>query len=314
MKVAVLDDYQNVSMQYADWEMLKGSCEIVVFNEHFSDPVMLRAALEPFDAVCLMRERTPIQRPLIEALPNLKLIVTAGARNASIDVVAAKEKGIAVCGTRRSGASTAELAITLILALARNLVCEVQSVRNGGWQVGVGRDVRGANLGLIGLGNLGQEVAKIALALGMNVSAWSANLTKEKAELVGVSYASKEEILRTSDYISVHLVLSERTRHILAAEDFAVMKPSAHVINTSRADIVDTEALLNAINLEQIAGAAVDVFNIEPMPKESVLRTHPKVLATPHIGYVTENAYRIFYNDFVEDVKAFIEGAPIRLL
>ncbi|WHA44011.1 D-2-hydroxyacid dehydrogenase family protein [Agrobacterium larrymoorei] len=314
MKIAILDDYQNVSQSYADWTNLKRKGEVVVFNDHISDPEELKGALAPFDAVCLMRERTPLGKDLIEALPNLKLIVTAGARNAAIDMAAAKERGITVCGTRRSGASAAELAVTLIMALARNLVTEARSMQDGGWQVGVGKDVKGTRLGIIGLGNLGAEVARVGKALGMDVCAWSTNLTPERCTELGVTYLSKEELLETSDFISIHLVLSERTRHLLGAADFKSMKSSAYLVNTSRADIVDTEALLAALDARELAGAAIDVYSTEPLPRDSRLRTHPRVLATPHIGYVTENAYRTFYTDFVEDIEAFLDGSPVRVL
>ena len=273
----------------------------------------LAERLQPFKAVCLMRERTPFPRSLIEKLPNLKLLVTAGMYNAAIDLAAAHDHGIFVSGTGAPKAQgTAELTLAMILALARGLVGEVDSLRTGGWQRRLGRNIAGQTLGLVGLGKLGGEVARLALAFNMDVIAWSQNLTDARAAEVGVRRVSREALFAESDFISVHLVLSERSRGLIGAADFARMKPDAFFINTSRGPIVDAEALLATLRNNRIAGAGIDVYDVEPLPADSVWRSLPNVLATPHIGFVTRQTYEVWYPQMAEDVQAYAAGAPIR--
>jgi phosphoglycerate dehydrogenase-like enzyme len=257
-----------------------------------------------------MRERTPFPKALLERLPQLRLLVTTGRRNASIDVAAAKSLGITVCGTAGSGHPTAELAMALMLALARQLPGETASVRQGGWQAGLGRNLRGATLGVIGLGNLGSQVARLGQAFGMTAIAWSQNLTAEAAAAKGVERVAKEELLARADFISIHLQLSPRTVGLIGAQDLALMKPDAYLINTSRGPIVDVDALVVALRDNRIAGAALDVFEHEPLPEDDPLRRMPNLLLTPHIGYVTRETYRIFYREMVEVIAAFLAGEP----
>ena len=309
MRVAILDDYQDVARDLADWSGL----ETTVFNDHVSDEAALVARLAPFDAICLMRERTPFPRSLIEKLPNLKLLVTAGMYNASIDLQAAQDQGIAVSGTTAPAAQgTAELTLAMILALARGLVGEAASLRAGGWQHRLGRNIAGQTLGLVGLGKLGGEVARLAMACNMNVVAWSQNLTDERAAEIGIRRVSREELFATSDFISVHLVLSERSRGLIGATDFARMKPDACFINTSRGPIIDSAALLDALRNGRIGGAGIDVYDVEPLPADNPWRTQENVIATPHIGFVTRQTYEIWYPQMAENIRAFMAGAPIR--
>lgn len=309
MRVAILDDYQNVALGLADWSGL----ETTVFSDHLDDEAALAERLAPFEAICLMRERTPFPRSLIEKLPNLKLLVTAGMYNASIDLAAAHDKGIFVSGTTAPQAQgTAELTLALILALARGLVGEAASLRNGGWQHRLGRNIAGQTLGLVGLGKLGGEVARLAMACNMNVVAWSQNLTDERAAKVGVRRVSREALFAESDFVSVHLVLSDRSRGLIGAEDFARMKKDAYFLNTSRGPIVDADALLAALTQRRIAGAGIDVYDVEPLPADSPWRSLDNVLATPHIGFVTRQTYETWYPQMAEDVRAFASGAPIR--
>lgn len=314
MRIAVLDDYQGVSLDLADWSRLPAGCEVVPFREHIADEDELVRELKPFEVVCAMRERTALPRSVIVRLPQLKLIVTAGVRNAAIDVAVAAERGVVVSGTRRSGPAAAELALALLLALARNLVDEANAMRDGGWQVGLGRDLSGAVLGIMGLGNLGSRMARFGQALDMEVLAWSQNLTPERAAEGGARLVDKAELLRRSDYVSIHLVLSARTRGLVGAPELALMKPDAALINTSRAPLVDTDALVAALEAGRLRAAAVDVFEQEPLPREHPLRRVRGLLATPHIGYVTREAYEIFYGDFVECILAFAAGKPVRVL
>ena len=314
MKIAVLDDYQGLALSMADWDRLPGDCEIVPFREHIADKARLVGALRGFDVVCVMRERTPLPADVIEGLPELKLIVTAGERNASIDVGAATRKGIPVCGTPRSGPAAAELALGLLFACARDLVSEAQSVREGGWQTGVGRDLAGATLGVVGLGKLGARVARFAQALEMDVVAWSPNLTRERAQEVGVRRVEKDELFRTADFVTIHLVLSARSRGLVGASELALMKPDASLINTSRGPIVDAAALSEALSEGRLRNAALDVYDTEPLPADDPLRRVPNLIATPHIGYVTREAYSIFYTGFVDAIEAFRAGAPIRVI
>jgi phosphoglycerate dehydrogenase-like enzyme len=312
MRVAVLDDYQEVAASYADWETL--GAEVGFFSDHLSDHRALVDRLVGFDVIVAMRERTPFRRPLLEMLPNLGLLVTTGMKNASIDVKAANDLGVTVCGTNSPGVATAELAFGMVIAMSRSLVTEAGAVANGGWQQRVGRDLRGSMLGIMGLGKLGAEMARYGRAFGMDVIAWSQNLTTERAVEVGARAVTKEVLLAEADFVSIHLRLSDRTRGLLGEADLNRMKPTAYLINTSRGEIVDTAALLAALDSGALAGAGIDVFDVEPLPPDDRRRTHPKILATPHIGYVTDATYRVFYAEAVEDVAAWQAGAPIRVL
>jgi phosphoglycerate dehydrogenase-like enzyme len=312
MRVAVLDDYQEVAASYADWETL--GAEVGFFSDHLSDHRALVDRLVGFDVIVAMRERTPFRRPLLEMLPNLGLLVTTGMKNASIDVKAANDLGVTVCGTNSPGVATAELAFGMVIAMSRSLVTEAGAVANGGWQQRVGRDLRGSMLGIMGLGKLGAEMARYGRAFGMDVIAWSQNLTTERAVEVGARAVTKEVLLAEADFVSIHLRLSDRTRGLLGEADLNRMKPTAYLINTSRGEIVDTAALLTALDSGALAGAGIDVFDVEPLPPDDRRRTHPKILATPHIGYVTDATYRVFYAEAVEDVAAWQAGAPIRVL
>jgi phosphoglycerate dehydrogenase-like enzyme len=311
-RIAVLDDYQSVAATFADWSTVPAPLEVVEFHDHVADENALAARLEPFDIVVAMRERTPFPRSLLSRLPNLRLLVTTGARNASIDVGAARELGITVCGTGPHPSGPVELTWALILAVARHVPEEHAGVRAGGWQQTVGTDLAGATLGVIGLGRLGERVARIGQAFGMDVVAWSQNLTDERAGEVGVRRVGKDELLADSDVLTVHLQLSDRTRGLIGGPEFALMKPTAILINTSRGPIVDEQALLDALGSGRIAGAGLDVFDQEPAGHP--LRHQPRAVLTPHVGYVTKATYEVFYRGAVEDVAAFLAGAPIRVI
>jgi phosphoglycerate dehydrogenase-like enzyme len=315
MKCAILDDYQNVALSMADWSIVTDQIDLKVFNHHFDNKDELVTAIIDCEIIVIMRERTPFQRELLERLPNLKLLVTTGMRNNSIDFVAAAELGVTVCGTRGGGEGTTELTWALILGLSRKLVLENEAVRSGGWQSTIGVDLKGKRLGLLGLGHIGTNVARIGQAFGMEVIAWSQNLTAEKAEAAGVMLASsKEELLESSDIVSIHLVLGDRTRGLLGARELERMRPTTYLINTSRGPIVDRVALLEALRSGKIAGAGIDVFELEPLPQDDPFRSLPNVLATPHIGYVTEAAYRGFYEGIVVDIEAYLNGSPVNVL
>jgi len=314
VKIAVLDDYQNVALKAADWSVLPKDAQVTVFDDHVADSAKLVERLRDFDIVCAMRERTPLPRAVIEALPKLKLIVTTGMRNASIDVKAAHARGVPVCGTTGVGHPTAELTWALILGLARHIPLDAQAMREGGWQTRIGYGLKRRTLGLIGLGNLGGRVARIGVAFGMNVLAWSENLTRGRAGEVGAQYVSKEELLRQSDIVSIHMVLSDRSRGLIGREELALMKRDAYLINTSRGPIVDEAALIEALQAGRIGGAGLDVYNVEPLPSNHPLRSLPNVLLTPHVGYVTDDNYAVFYRETVEDVKAFLDGKPMRVI
>jgi phosphoglycerate dehydrogenase-like enzyme len=314
-RCAVLDDYQNVALSLADWSQVKGDVEVTVFNQVLGDLNAVAQALQGFHIVCAMRERTPFPRALLEKLPDLKLLVTTGLRNASIDVAAAQERGILVCGTESLGYPTAELTIGLMIGLARKIGFESARMKAGEhWQVTVGEDLNGKTLGVIGLGKLGSRVAKVAKALEMKVVAWSQNLTPEKCTQEGVEYATKEDLLKQSDFVTIHLVLSPRSKGLIGAPEFALMKKSAYLINTSRGPIVDETAMIDALTNKTIAGAALDVYDTEPLPKRHPLRSLPNVLLTPHLGYVTQNNYRLFYGQTVEAIRAWLDGKPIRVI
>jgi phosphoglycerate dehydrogenase-like enzyme len=314
LRIAVLDDYQSVATFYADWSLLPEAAEVVEFHDTVTDESALVARLAPYDVVVAMRERTAFPRSVLERLPNLRLLVTTGARNASIDLVAATEHGITVCGTGAHPSGPVELTWALILAVTRHLPQEDAAVRAGAWQQTVGSDLAGATLGVVGLGRLGAKVATIGQAFGMDVVAWSQNLTDERAREVGVRRIGKDELFAAADVVTVHLVLADRTRGLIGPSDLARMKRTAYLVNTSRGPIVDEPALIDALRNGTIAGAGLDVFDQEPLPADHPLRELRRAVLTPHLGYVTENTYEVFYRDAVEDVAAFLAGAPVRVL
>jgi len=307
-KIAVLDDYQGVALKMADWSAVLARADVDVFSDHLDGADAVVERLLPYDIVCVMRERTPLRAETIERLPNLKLIASTGPRNASIDLKAAAARAITVAHTGYFGSPTLELTWALILASARHIVAEAAAVRSGGWQHSIGDDLAGKTLGIIGLGNLGSQVAKIGLAFGMRVLAWSQNLTAEKADAVGAALVSKEELLRQADIVSVHLVLSDRTRGLIGERELALMKPSARLVNTSRGPIVVEAALIAALQAGQIAGAAIDVYDVEPLPLDHPYRKIDRLLATPHIGYVSRSLYERFYRDTVSNILAWLDA------
>lgn len=306
--IAVLDDYQGVALQLADWSAVEARAKLVVFNDHLADVDALVGRLLPFDVLCVMRERTPLRRALLERLPRLKLIASTGRRNASIDTQAAAQCGIAVVHTSYTSSPTVELTWALILASARHIVAENASLRSGGWQQAVGDDLADKTLGILGLGSVGSEVAKVALAFGMKVIAWSQNLTPEAAAAAGGRLVSKETLLREADFVSIHLVLSSRTTGLIGAPELALMKPTARLINTSRGPIVIEADLLAALAQGRIAGAAVDVYDSEPLPPQHPYRRADRLLATPHIGYVSRELYRRFYGDTVANIVTWLDA------
>ena len=313
-QVAVLDDYQNVASQMADWRALPPHVSVDFFQDHLSAEDDVARRLGPYEIVVAMRERTPFTGSLFSRLPNLRLLVTTGMRNSSIDMSAAAERGVTVCGTDGLPYPTAELTWALILALARRVPTEDAATRVGEWQVTMGEGLQGKTLGVIGLGRLGSQVAGIGRAFGMNLLAWSQNLTAERAAEFGARLVSKDELLRESDFVTIHLVLSDRTRGLLGERELSLMKESAYLVNTSRGPIVDESALIGALETGTIAGAGLDVFDIEPLPLDHKLRTLPNTVLTPHMGYVTTETYRIFYGDAVENISAFLSGNPVRVI
>jgi len=306
MKVAILDDYQNLALRLADWSGVRRHAEITVFNDHVADPSAVVERLRPFDVVCVMRERTPLTREILQHLPNLKLIASTGPRNASIDTQTAADLGIAVTATGYDSTPTIEFTWSLILASMRGIDRETASLKAGAWQTGLGSNLRGKNLGVVGLGNIGREVARIGVAFGMKVIAWSQNLTEDKASAAGATLVDKQTLFREADVVTVHLVLSSRTRGLIGAPEFALMKPTARFVNTSRGPIVDEAALIAALQARRITGAAVDVFDAEPLPADHPFRKLDNVLATPHIGYVTEDLYRTFYGDAADRIAKWL--------
>jgi phosphoglycerate dehydrogenase-like enzyme len=308
LKIAVLDDYQGVALEMADWSAVMARAQLDVFSDHIAGTDAVAERLLPYDIVCVMRERTPLRAELIERLPNLKFIASTGPRNASIDLTAAAARGIAVAHTGYFGSPTVELTWALILGSARHIVSEAAAVRSGGWQHTMGEDLSGKTLGVIGLGNVGSKVATIGLAFGMRVIAWSQNLTAEKTRAVGVALASKEELLRQSDIVSVHMVLSDRSRGLIGAEELSLMKRSARLVNTSRGPIVTEAALIAALKAGQIAGAAIDVYDTEPLPATHPYRNLANLLTTPHIGYVSRGLYERFYRDTVSNIIAWLDA------
>jgi phosphoglycerate dehydrogenase-like enzyme len=308
LQIAVLDDYQDVALRVADWSALRGRATVTVFNDHVADPDAVVARLLPFDVVCVMRERTPLTRFILERLPRLRLIASTGTQNASIDLNAARERGVPVVHTGYSSTPTVELTWALILASARHIAPENASLREGGWQRHVGDDLTGRTLGLLGLGHIGGAVARIGKAFAMNVLAWSQNLTAERAGDFGVVRASKEELFREADVVSIHLVLSQRTRGLVGAAELSLMKPTARLVNTSRGPIVVEADLVAALRERKIAGAAIDVFDEEPLPPDHPFRKLPNLLATPHIGFVSRGLYERFYQDTVNNILHWLEG------
>ena len=307
VNIAILDDYQQIALKMADWTRLDGRATITVFNDHLADPDRIAERLLPFDVVCVMRERTPLPRAVIERLPRLRLIASTAFRNASIDIAAAAEREIAVVHTGYDSSPTVELTWALILASARHIVAENASLRSGGWQRRIGDGLKGKTLAILGLGNIGAEIARVGLAFGMEVIAWSQNLTPERAEVHGVRLASKEGLFQQADILTIHLVLSRRTRGLVGAAELAAMKPSARLVNTSRGPIVQEAALIEALRHRKIAGAAIDVFDVEPLPSDHPYRSLENALATPHIGYVSRELFRTFYGDTVRNIAAWLD-------
>ena len=312
--VAVLDDYQGVALGMADWSVLPPDAQVQVFRDHLSEEDAVAQRLAEVEVVVAMRERTPFPRTLLERLPRLRLLTSTGMRNASIDMDAATQLGITVCGTRGLGYPTAELTWGLILALARQIPREDGATRQGRWQVTLGIGLNGKVLGVVGLGNLGSQVATVGKAFGMSVVAWSQNLTQERAAEFGATLVGKDELLAQSDVVTIHLVLSGRTRGLIGARELGLMKPSAYLINTSRGPIVEEDALVAALDGGRIGGAALDVFDREPLPSDHPLRRLENTVIMPHMGYVTEETYRVFFGDSVENVRAFLAGEPIRAI
>jgi phosphoglycerate dehydrogenase-like enzyme len=313
-RIALLDDYQQVAASYADWDAL--GADVTSFAEHLGGPDEIVAALEPYDVVVAMRERTAFPADVLARLPNLGLLVTTGPANVAIDVAAARERGITVSGTGgvSSNAPTVEMTWALIHALARQVPAEDRAIREGRWQHTVGRDLAGKRLGVVGLGGIGAPVAAVGLAFGMDVVAWSRHLDPDDARTHGVTPVEKDELLATSDVVTIHLKLSARTTGLIGREELARMRPTALLVNTSRGPIVDEDALVEALQAGTIGGAGLDVFGTEPLPLDAPLRTAPRTVLTPHLGYVTEGSYEVFYRDAVEDVRAWADGAPIREL
>ncbi|MFJ4000791.1 D-2-hydroxyacid dehydrogenase family protein [Streptomyces parvus] len=316
LRCAVIEDFQSVATTVVDWSAVTDDVEIVTFTEHLATVDEAATALDGFDIVVTLRERVPFPAELFARLPRLRLLVASGMRNSVIDFDAARRHGVEVCGTASSSTPPVELTWALLLGLARGIIPEAEALRTGGpWQSTLGADLHGRTLGLLGLGKIGARVAQVGLAFGMDVVAWSQNLTKERTDEVGVGLAaSKEDLLDSSDFISVHLALGERTRGLIGSAELARMRPTAYLINTSRAAIVDTDALLAALNAGTIAGAATDVFDVEPLPADDPVRSTPRLLATPHLGYVSRANYETYYGQAVEDIRAFLDGQPVRRL
>ena len=314
MKVAIIDDYQGVAEQLVDWSKFKDSCEIKVFNQPFENEDHAIENLKSFNALLIMRERTPMTKKLMDGCPNLKFIATSGMRNLGIDLEHAKSKGIIVSGSEGNKHPTAELTWALILGLARNIKQESENMYQGYWQTTIGFELKGKTLGIMGLGNLGSMVAKVGKAFGMEVIAWSENLKLAHAEKHDVIAVTKEELFEKSDFLTIHYLLSDRSRNLVKYDDISKMKKTAFIINTSRGPIINEDDLIKALQDEIIAGAGLDVYEIEPLPENHKLRFLPNVLLTPHIGYVTLDNYAKWYNQMAEDLQAFLDGQPIRVL
>ncbi|WP_455926292.1 D-2-hydroxyacid dehydrogenase family protein [Pseudomonas putida] len=314
MRIAVIDDWQDVASDVVDWSPLQALGQVDFLPDYPADTATMVARLAPYEVICVMRERTAFDAELLRGLGNLKLLVTGGMRNAALDLAAAKALGVQVVGTDSYKHAAPELTWALIMASTRNLLAEAASLQSGGWQIGLGGDLHGKTLGILGLGSIGQKVANFGKAFGMNVIAWSENLTAERAESAGVQWVSKQELFAQADILSVHLVLSERTRGLVDKQALGWMKPRALLVNTARGPIVDEDALVEALQANRLGGAALDVFSVEPLPAGHPFRTLPNVLATPHVGYVSANNYRLFYSQMIEDILAWHAGTPIRLL
>lgn len=314
IRVAILDDYQRVALDMADWSILTDRAEVVVFSQYLATQKAVLDALETFDVVCIMRERTPFGRELLEQLPNLKLLITSGPVNASIDLQAASDCGVTVCGTNSPGHAASELAWGLLMALSRQIVSEDHSIRNGLWQTTMGRDLNGQTLGILGLGRHGLNLARYGNAFGMRVVAWSENLSEEKCQEQNVILVTKDSLLSESDIISIHLQMGKRYRGLIDASAFAMMKPTTYLINTSRGPIINEADLINAIQQNEIAGVGLDVYDQEPLPVDHPLRSLPNSVLTSHIGFVTEQTYRIFYDETVDAIEAWLGGEPVKVL
>ena len=315
VRAAILDDYQNVAMAFADWSRVAKDVEIKVFDKPFASQDEVIKALQGFAIIVGMRERTPFPRKIIEALPDLKLLITTGARNNSFDVKACNERGITVCGTGVMGSPTTGIAFGLILELTRRIGFENARLKAGApWQVTIGRDLEGLTLGILGLGKLGQRSATVGKAFGMKTIAWSQNLTAEKAQAGGAELVTKEDLFRNADVVTIHLILSDRSRGLVGAKEFGLMKKTSYLINTSRGPIVDEKALIAALQSKSIAGAGLDVFDVEPLPLDHPFRKMDNTVITPHLGYVSEQNYRKYFPDIVEDIRAWLDGKPVRVI
>ena len=314
MKIAILDDYQNVAKDMADWRGLQLDHEVDFFNLAYEGVEGFTRRLEPYDILGVMRERSPFGREVLEGLPNVKLLATAGMRNNAIDMEYCKERGIAVCGTQNSAQATPELAWGMMLALARNIHIENARMREGSWITTLGTDLQGKTLGICGLGRLGRKMAQIAKAFDMHVIAWSQNLTDEAAAEAGVERVGKDALFQRADFLTIHYKLGERSRGLVGAREIGLMKKTAYLINTSRGPVVDTDALIEALWDERIAGAGVDVYDSEPLAADARIRRAPNTVLTPHLGYVTDGCYRAFYEQMVESIEQWIAGTPVRVL
>ncbi len=306
VKIAVLDDYQQVAFKFADWSAITAKAEVKAFTDHTADEKTVIERLLPFNVVCVMRERTPLNRNILSQLPNLKLIVSTGMRNASIDIKAVQEFGITLKYTGYLESGAPEMTWALIMGIARHIPQENNNFKSGGWQTTIGGDFKGKTMGILGMGRVGSKIAAYAKAFDMNVIAWSPNLTQEKAAESGAQLVSKEELFKQADFVTIHMVLSDRSRGIVGKEDLSLMKPTAYFINTSRGPLVDEAALIEILEQHKIAGAAIDVFNTEPLPTDHPFRKMDNLLATSHVGYVTENTYKLFYTDTVKAVEEWL--------
>ena len=314
MKIAILDDYQDVAKDMANWSTLQRDHDVTFFHDIYEGVDGFAERLQCYDVLGVMRERSPLKRDLLEKLPDLKLLATAGMRNAAIDLDYCRERGIDVCGTQNSAQATPELAWGMMLALARNIHIENDRMRSGSWITTLGVDLQGKTLGVLGLGRLGTKMAQIARAFDMNVIAWSANLTVGDAAEHGVERVEKEELFRRADFLTIHYKLGDRSRGLVGADELALMKPTAYLVNTSRGPIVDTDALITALEAGTIAGAGVDVYDDEPLAPDAPIRQAPNTILTPHLGYVTDGCYRAFYEQMVESIERWIAGDPVRSL
>jgi D-3-phosphoglycerate dehydrogenase len=314
-RAAVLDDYQNVALTFADWSPITRDVEVKVFDKPFANQAEVIKALQGFAIIVGMRERTPFPRKVIEALPDLKLLITTGARNNSFDVKACSERGITVCGTGVVGSPTTGIAFGLMLELTRRVGFENARLKAGApWQVTIGRDLEGLTLGILGLGKLGQRSATVGKAFGMKTIAWSQNLTPEKAQAGGAELVTKEDLFRSADVVTIHLILSDRSRGLVGAKELGLMKKTSYLVNTSRGPIVDEKALIATLQSKSIAGAGLDVFDVEPLPLDHPFRKMENVVITPHLGYVSEQNYRKYFPDIVEDIRAWLDGKPVRVV